>query len=364
MKFAVCLLIAICCASSVDLAVAEPLQDANEKVFLGYVAGKGKSPNYQLYTHLCHAFVTAEKNGTLKPNQQVPSHELAREAHAAGVKVLLSLGGWGWDEEFAAMVLDSEAEQRYVEAVMALVEEYDYDGIDLDWEYPDTNIEIAGFERLARRFRARLDELAATKQRDMLLTMAAAASPRTLAWLSNEFLLETMDWVNVMTYDYSGTWAEVAGHHSPMFTPKGKEVLSTERTMNYLLEERTFPADRIALGIPLYGKTFAVASPYESNQGAPKPRQAHYNYKQIASLANKPGWKRHWDNDTKNPWIIAAERPEIVCYDDAESAAIKGAWAEKHELRGVFFWQVDGDRLKDGSNPVQEAARNAFYAEQ
>ena len=66
----------------------------------------------------------------------------------------LSLGGWGWDEEFAAIVADPEAEDRYVEAVLKLVDESDYDGIDLDWEYPDTEREVEGFERLVRRFRA------------------------------------------------------------------------------------------------------------------------------------------------------------------------------------------------------------------
>ena len=74
-------------------------------------------------------------------------------AHKAGVKVLLSLGGWGWDRQFAAIVSKPEAEERYVKAVIAIVNDYDYDGIDLDWEYPDTEQEVVGFERLSRRLR-------------------------------------------------------------------------------------------------------------------------------------------------------------------------------------------------------------------
>ena len=62
------------------------------------------------------------------------------------VKVLVSLGGWGWDKQFASIVSKPEAEDRYAKSVMAIVDENDYDGIDLDWEYPDTEQEVIGFE--------------------------------------------------------------------------------------------------------------------------------------------------------------------------------------------------------------------------
>ena len=93
----------------------------------------------------------------------------------------------------------------------------DYDGIDLDWEYPDTEEEVVGFERLTRRFRKELDALGEKKGRPMFVTMAASSNPGTLKWLGKEFLLETMDWINVMTYDFTGDWTNYAGHHSPLF---------------------------------------------------------------------------------------------------------------------------------------------------
>jgi chitinase len=244
-------------------ALAEAKDEGADRVFVGYVYRRPEKINFGLYTHLCHAFVTAHEDGTIRQNRSCPSRELVADAHKSGVRVLLSLGGWGWDKQFAAIVSEPEAEDRCVKAVMAIVDEYDYDGIDLDWEYPDTREEIVGFERLSRRFRKQLDELGQKKGRHLLQTMAASSNAPTLKWLTNELLLETMDWVNVMTYDYAGDWTPYAGHHSPLFASSKQPdpPRSTELTMKYLVD-RGMPANKLAVGLPLYGKGFPVSEPY------------------------------------------------------------------------------------------------------
>jgi chitinase len=356
---------AVVALSATGPAAAAPPADPTDKVFVGYLFGPPRAINFRLYTHIFHAFLVADGDGNVQKRGTVPSRELTADAHKAGVKVVLSLGGWGWDRQFASIVSKPEAEDRYVEAVMAAVDDNDYDGIDLDWEYPDTAEEVVGFERLTRRFRARLDAVGARKGRPMVLTMAAAANPGTLKWLRKEFLLENMDWVNVMTYDMSGNWAGHAGHHSPLFASSkqpGGNPRSTELTMKYLVGERGLPANRLAVGIPLYGRGFPVAEPYASTKDAPKSRVPQGNYSNLHRLQREQGWTRRWDDETKNPWLVAPDRSAVIGYDDAESVAIKTAWAMKQGFRGVFFWQVNADRLPDGSNPLQEASRQAFDA--
>lgn len=333
-----------------------------DPVFVGYVFRPPTNINFRLYTHLCHAFVTLDENGAPGTNRFVPSRELVKDAHARGVKVLLSLGGWGWDKQFAAVAQKPEAEERFFRAVMEMVDAFDYDGIDLDWEYPDTKEEVIGFDRLARRFRKALDELGAKKNRAMLQTMAASANVETLRWLSNELLLETLDWVNIMTYDMAGEWTDYAGHHSPLFaSPKQPgNPRSAEISMRYLLD-RGMPAHRLALGIPLYGKGFAVKEPYASTKevkGGQRPPGG--NFYRLAQLQREQGWKRHWDEQTKTPWLLAPDGMAVIGYDDVESVAIKTEWAMKLGLRGVFFWEVAADRLADGSNPLQESSRSAL----
>jgi len=333
-----------------------------DRVFVAYVFRPPSKINFKLYTHLCHAFITANEDGVVRTNRNVPSRELTTQAHEAGVKVILSLGGWGWDKQFAAIVSKPESEDRYVESVMGIVEAFDYDGIDVDWEYPDTKEEVAGFDRLAKRFRKQLDELGVKKKRPMLQTMAAAASTNTLKWLSNELLLGTLDWVNVMTYDMAGDWTDYAGHHSPLFASKKQpgNPRSTELSIKCLID-RGMPPNRLALGIPLYGKGFPVSEPYastkEKKQGQRSPGG---NYSRIVQLQKEQGWTRQWDDETKSPWLIAPDKSAVIGYEDTESIALKTEWAMRLGLRGVFFWEINHDRLADGTNPLQEASRKKF----
>lgn len=344
-------------------ASAAPEDTPLEKVFVGYLYGSPRGIDFSLYTHIFHAFVVAEADGQIRPARGVPDPELARRAHENGVKMVISLGGWGWDRQFAAMVQDPAAEDRYIQAVLKLAEDSDYDGLDLDWEYPDTREEVVGFERLVRRLRAGLDELGERKGRRMVLTMAASSNPGTLRWLDTSFLVETMDWVNIMTYDMAGDWTAYAGHNAPLFAsskePGGRRQ-STEAAMRFMTEERGMPADRLAVGIPLYGRGFAVSEPYADKRNAPDVRIPNGNYSNLHKLLSEGGWTRLWDDETKVPWLLAPDHSVVIGYDDAESVALKTEWAMRQGYRGVFFWQIGADRLEDGSHPLQEASRAAM----
>ena len=150
-----------------------------------------------------------------------------------------------------------------------------------------------------------------------------------------------MDWVNVMTYDFTGDWTDYAGHHSPLFASSkqpGGSRRSTEATMKYLLEERGMPADRLAVGIPLYGRGFAVAEPYASTKGVPKARIPQGDYRNLHKLQQSRAGPARWDDETKNPWLVSPDRSAVIGYDDAESVALKTEWAMKQGLpRGLLL---------------------------
>ena len=82
---------------------ADPPDNGADCVFVGYLFGHPRNINFRLYTHLFHAFLVADGEGNVRRGRGVPSKDLTDEAHKAGVKVVLSLGGWGWDQQFASI---------------------------------------------------------------------------------------------------------------------------------------------------------------------------------------------------------------------------------------------------------------------
>jgi chitinase len=289
----------------------------------------------------------------------VPSRKLTTEAHQADVKVILSLGGWGMDKEFAALTSKEASYERFVTTVMKMIDEFDYDGIDLDWEFPDNPTEAKNFNRLARRFRRDLDLLGRKKDRSFLLTMAVNASPGLSKWLDTDVLLETMDFINVMTYDFYGGWSQQAGHHSALFESSKAKGASTKKAMAYWHQVKGIPKDKLLVGLPLYSRGFAAPKPYDKvNREAPRAFQA-LAYRQLHGLI-KDGWTYTWDDETQNPWLTSPKGDYVHSYDNEKSLAIKTHWAIQQDYRGIFFWEIKQDRLEDGSNPLLEASRKAL----
>ena len=55
-----------------------------------------------------------------------------------GLKVLLALGGWNDSEgdKYSRMVKYPETRKNFIDNAIEFIKEYDFDGLDLDWEYP------------------------------------------------------------------------------------------------------------------------------------------------------------------------------------------------------------------------------------
>jgi chitinase len=69
------------------LALAQVKSGNSNKVFVGYVYRRPQKVNFGLYTHLCHAFVVADRDGKIRPSQSCPSRDLVA---AAGVGMMSS----------------------------------------------------------------------------------------------------------------------------------------------------------------------------------------------------------------------------------------------------------------------------------
>lgn len=86
-------------------------------------------------------------------------------AHEAGAQVYPSLGGWSLSDPFPAMAADPISRMNFAQKCIDLIIDYDFDGIDIDWEYPGyeehsgTPEDTENYNLLLRDLRLKLDEL-------------------------------------------------------------------------------------------------------------------------------------------------------------------------------------------------------------
>src|SRR4051812_13272533 len=110
---------------------------------VGYMpswAGDVNTVQYSKLTHINYAFILPNSNGTLQGlDNPGKLSSLVTKAHANGVKVQISVGGWndGNDSGFEGLAANSGSRSTFINALISLVNQYNLDGVDIDWEYPD-----------------------------------------------------------------------------------------------------------------------------------------------------------------------------------------------------------------------------------
>jgi hypothetical protein len=136
-------------------------------------------------THINYAFLLPKPDGSITGIEN-PSklEQIVEQAHARGVKALISVGGWGADADFEAMAANAEARAAFETNLERFALEHKLDGIDIDWEYPDPGVDST------RNYLKLMQELyAITRPRGWLLTSAVVAEGDTGAGIPGAVLL-------------------------------------------------------------------------------------------------------------------------------------------------------------------------------
>ena len=96
------------------------------------------------------------------------------------LKVLLSVGGWNQrGEAFTEVVKDPVKRSAFVQQAYQFVKSHDFDGFDLDWEYPGLTERGSELED-KQRFSLLVAELRAKFGSELLLTAAVAAGKKAI----------------------------------------------------------------------------------------------------------------------------------------------------------------------------------------
>jgi len=183
---------------------------------------------YEKLTHINYSFLTPRADGTFNTiNNGWKLKQIVENAHKHNVKVLISVGGWGWDKEFETVAADPSLRSVFVQNLKSFVDEYRLDGADVDWEYPDAGQSAQNFLSLMQELRLAMP--------DKLFTTAVVAYGENGTGILPE-TFDLFDFVNVMTYD----------------GPDHGSMEQFERGLVFW-NERGLPNEKIVMGLPFYG---------------------------------------------------------------------------------------------------------------
>jgi chitinase len=177
------------------------------------------------------------------------------------LKILLSIGGWSYKENFSGPCSTPEGRATFVRTSIEHLKNLGFDGIDVDWEYPKNDSEAVYQIELFKLLRSELDAYSATlpSKPHFLLTIASPAGPSNYNHLRIGELSRHLDFINLMAYDYAGSWEQTAGHQANLYTnsqdPKSTPF-STQRAVEDYIKDGV-DSRKIVLGMPLYGRSFA-----------------------------------------------------------------------------------------------------------
>ena len=294
------------------------------------------------------------------------------KAREPGVKVVASVGGWGGSDPFFHFAPDAEKRAAFVAGSVEFLRTHTgFDGIDIDWEHPGDNGAANGvklgsaadgqaYADLMTDLRAALDGLSKETGRPYLVTTAINTASHIVRRVNFRQAARALDLVFMMTYDYYGGWSAQAGQHTGL-SPSSPEAEDGITTSVRVMVMAGVPAAKLVVGVAMYGRGFAGVKPLPSGGFTPTAKTGQFpadgiqgeagtaTYKDIAARWLGPkaqglaGFTPRYDAITQSWSLWNAKTGDYMGYDDPRAVLLKGQYAKKAGLAGVFAWELSQD---------------------
>lgn len=331
------------------------------------------------------------------------------------LKVLATIGGWTQSSEFYDVANDADARAEFVDSAVAFVKRHGLDGIDIDWEFPGLGVggdalnkevgsnnadrdDTRNFTLLMEDLRTGLDGLSSRTGHEYELAAAVSANPKGIARIEYDRLVDVLDAINIMTYDFHGGWDQKTGHQTALYN----EADWTDHRFNVASavagilaqvddeQDRARLKGKLNIGVATYGRGMKAAhadigsaktgagglGSWESGivdfhdmipldddgnviqfreagheQEDPITFQARVAAYKFCSKVRKEGCddtpptlQRLYDEKADAAYLYDGPSGEFQTWDDLESVARKAAYVAGEELGGVIIWESTGDR--------------------
>ncbi|MCY1005578.1 glycoside hydrolase family 18 protein [Nannocystis pusilla] len=162
------------------------------------------------------------------------------------LRTLISVGGYTWSTQFAPAAATEQGRAKLAASCVKFMRDYGFDGVDIDWEFPASPQEGQHYSALLAALRAELDAAEAEDGAEYLLTIAAPAGPGNLANLDLPGIAASVDWINLMAYDFAGPWMGTTTHNAALYSPAddpdpNNALLSDDSAVTAILDAGVAP---------------------------------------------------------------------------------------------------------------------------
>ncbi|NGP61586.1 chitinase [Paenibacillus thiaminolyticus] len=290
-------------------------------------------------------------------NDQIKENIKKLKEQNPKTKMVLAVGGYGADG-FSDASLDGNR-YLFTESIINMVKELELDGVDIDWEYPAFHAwntqkarpeDTQNFTSLMKELREKLYRLPHPKNKKYLLTFASGTQDWYFQNVEVNKVEKYVDYINVMTYDFTGRWSDTTGYNSNLYPDREKKAKHSIDQVITMYLEHEIDSKKLLLGVPAYSYGWKdVKSKTDGSFSPGKPidiDKTDLSYKTLEkSYLNKNGYKRYYDDQAKTAYLYNGST--FISYEDKEALAEKVKYIKAKELGGAMVWEYSQD-AEDG----------------
>ncbi len=290
---------------------------------------------YNLLTHLAAFDFSASSTGAITNPSNWPWTDVINASHSNGVKVLMVVTNFN-GSEINTIITNTTSKNNLFDNIKNTIATYNLDGVNIDFE----GLNNADEGSVINNFMSELTTYIHTQLPGKEVSFDSPAVNWGNDWDLNE-LVQSVDHLFIMAYDYNGSWSSNTGGVAPYTYPNNG--ISVTKTLNndYSVPISNFP-EKLILGVPYYGKHWKTATGIAESVVTSYVGSTFFR-DDITNAASNGGYL--WDSNSQTSWYRWNDGADWnqVWSENSQSIENKFDLAITKNLGGVGMWALNYD---------------------